>query len=109
VLVIVHLTDMCCPAGRGGSSSRDSAPGPRGSRSAPRSARRARLDDEVNALQRRLKALDAQWRADRGRLDEELRALDRARTEQRKELQRELRDTAAALRDEIRALREAPS
>jgi protein-arginine kinase activator protein McsA len=31
------------------------------------------------------------------------------RSEQRKELQRELRDTAAALRDEIRALREAPA
>ena len=72
-------------------------------------ALRARLDDEVKALQGRLKSLDAEWRADRGRLHEELRALDRARAEQRKTVQRELRETASSLRDEIRALREAPA
>ena len=72
-------------------------------------ALRARLDDEVKALQGRLKSLDAEWRADRARLHEELRALDRARAQQRKTVQRELRETASSLRDEIRALREAPA
>ena len=72
-------------------------------------ALQGRLNDEVKALQARLKTLDAEWRADGGRLREELRALDRSHAEQRKTLQRELRETAATLRDEIRALREAPA
>jgi hypothetical protein len=71
-------------------------------------ALQTKLNDEMKGLQDRLKGLDADWREDRARLQEELRALDRERAEQRKALQQELRDTAAVLRDEIRALREAP-
>jgi hypothetical protein len=87
----------------------EQAEGRRGPMPEQVAALRARLDDEVKALQGRLKSLDAEWRADRGRVHEELRALDRARAEQRKTLQRELRETASSLRDEIRALREGPS
>jgi len=71
-------------------------------------ALQTKLNDEMKGLQERLKGLDAGWREERERLQEELRELDRERAEQRKALQQELRDTAAALRDEIRALREAP-
>jgi hypothetical protein len=87
----------------------EQADGRRGPMPEQIAALRARLDDEVKVLQDKLKALDAEWRADRGRLQEELRALDRARAEQRKALKREVRETAERLRDEIRALREAPA
>jgi len=71
-------------------------------------ALQAKLNDEVKALQSKVKNSDSEWREERERLQEELRALDRERGEHRKALQKELRDTATALRAEIRALREAP-
>jgi hypothetical protein len=70
-------------------------------------ALQTKINDEIKGLQERLKTLDSGWREDRERLQEELRALDRERGERRKAIQQELRDTATALREEIRALREA--
>ena len=87
----------------------EQAEGRRGPMPEQVAALQGRLNDEVKALQGRLKTLDAEWRADRGRMQQELRALDRTRAEQRKQLQHELRETATTLRDEIRALREAPA
>lgn len=71
-------------------------------------AMRRKLNDAVQGLQTKLKTFDAQWREDRERLQDRLRALEKERGEQRKALQLEVRETAAALRAEIQSLREPP-
>jgi Spy/CpxP family protein refolding chaperone len=71
-------------------------------------ALQSKLADEIKALQAKLKSFDAEGREDRKRVQEELRRLERERAEQRASLQQELKDTAAALRAEIRSLREPP-
>ena len=68
-----------------------------------------RINDELRALQTRLKDFDEKWRARQTELSLQARELERARREERKQLQQELRSIHGDLRQELRRLREPAS
>jgi hypothetical protein len=68
-----------------------------------------RINDELRALQTRLKDFDEKWRARQTELSLQARELERARREERKQLQQELRSIHGDLRQELRRLREPVS